>query len=99
MEGHAELQQFGSLTKSTPARCCSCSCSQRMSCCRCLDKAATRRGPKQPGAKSERWLYTVTQVEEVKRMLGFIPIMIATIIFNTVYAQMSTVFVEQVRGP
>ncbi len=30
-------------------------------------------------------------------MLGFIPIMIATIIFNTVYAQMSTVFVEQVR--
>ena len=41
----------------------------------------------------------MTQVEEVKRMLGFIPIMIATIIFNTVYAQMSTVFVEQVRGP
>ena len=32
-------------------------------------------------------------------MLGFFPIMIATIIFNTVYAQMSTVFVEQVRAP
>ena len=63
--------------------------------CRCLDKAATRKGPKRPG-KDERWLYTVTQVEEVKRMLGFIPIMVATIIFNTVYAQMSTVFVEQV---
>lgn len=50
--------------------------------CRCLDKAATRRGPKQRG-KEEGWLYTVTQVEEVKRMVGFLPIMIATIIFNT----------------
>ena len=50
--------------------------------CRCLDKAATRRGAKQPG-RGEKWLYTVTQVEEVKRMLGFLPIMVATIIFNT----------------
>ena len=50
--------------------------------CRCLDKAATRRGAKQPG-QGEKWLYTVTQVEEVKRMLGFLPIMVATIIFNT----------------
>lgn len=35
-----------------------------------------------PGTQ-EKWLYTVTQVEEVKRMLGFVPIMISTIIFNT----------------
>jgi hypothetical protein len=39
--------------------------------------------PKQLPGKEEKWLYTVTQVEEVKRMLGFVPIMIATIIFNT----------------
>ena len=39
--------------------------------------------PKQLPGKQEKWLYTVTQVEEVKRMLGFVPIMIATIIFNT----------------
>ncbi|KAK9918205.1 hypothetical protein WJX75_002247 [Coccomyxa subellipsoidea] len=61
---------------------------------RFLDRAATHM-PKQLPGKEEKWLYTVTQVEEVKRMLGFVPIMIATIIFNTVYAQMSTVFVEQ----
>lgn len=36
------------------------------------------------------------QVEEVKRMASFVPIMVATIMFNTVYAQMTTVFVEQV---
>jgi hypothetical protein len=38
------------------------------------------------------------QVEEVKRMAGIVPIMIASIVFNTVYAQMSTVFVEQVTA-
>ena len=31
-------------------------------------------------------------------MAGIVPIMIASIVFNTVYAQMSTVFVEQVNG-
>ena len=30
-------------------------------------------------------------------MASFVPIMVATIMFNTVYAQMTTVFVEQVR--
>lgn len=49
---------------------------------RCLDKAATRRANQAPGTE-DRWLFTVTQVEEVKRMAGFVPIMIATIIFNT----------------
>lgn len=39
------------------------------------------------------------QVEEVKRMASFVPIMVATIMFNTVYAQMTTVFVEQVPPP
>ncbi|EIE19573.1 PTR2-domain-containing protein [Coccomyxa subellipsoidea C-169] len=61
---------------------------------RWLDRAATPMPQRAPG-RQEKWLYTVTQVEEVKRMLGFVPIMIATIVFNTVYAQMSTVFVEQ----
>ena len=37
-------------------------------------------------------------MEEVKRMAGIVPIMIASIVFNTVYAQMSTVFVEQARA-
>jgi hypothetical protein len=36
------------------------------------------------------------QVEEAKRMAAFVPVMVATIMFNTVYAQMTTVFVEQV---
>ena len=31
-------------------------------------------------------------------MAGIVPIMIASIVFNTVYAQMSTVFVEQARA-
>ena len=31
-------------------------------------------------------------------MASFVPIMVATIMFNTVYAQMTTVFVEQVRA-
>ena len=62
------------VTRSAPEACCAV--------CRCLDKAATRRGAKQPG-RGEKWLYTVTQVEEVKRMLGFLPIMVATIVFNT----------------
>jgi hypothetical protein len=49
---------------------------------RCLDKAATRRPNQAPGTQ-DKWLLTVTQVEEVKRMAGFVPIMIATIVFNT----------------
>ncbi len=39
--------------------------------------------PQRAPGRQEKWLYTVTQVEEVKRMLGFVPIMIATIVFNT----------------
>ncbi|KAK9827716.1 hypothetical protein WJX81_004356 [Elliptochloris bilobata] len=62
--------------------------------CNFLDRAATKR-PGLPADSDDRWLYTVTQVEEVKRMASFVPIMLATIVFNTVYAQMSTVFVEQ----
>jgi peptide/histidine transporter 3/4 len=37
----------------------------------------------------------VTQVEELKLILGLLPIGATTIIFSAVYAQMSTLFVEQ----
>ncbi|XP_043695862.1 protein NRT1/ PTR FAMILY 8.3-like [Telopea speciosissima] len=45
---------------------------------------------------SNPWrLCTVTQVEELKLLIGIIPIWATSIVFSTVYAQMSTMFVEQ----
>ena len=36
------------------------------------------------------------QVEETKRIIGLLPVALSTVMFNCVYAQMSTMFVEQV---
>ncbi|XP_043695866.1 protein NRT1/ PTR FAMILY 8.3-like [Telopea speciosissima] len=45
---------------------------------------------------SNPWrLCTVTQVEELKLLIGIFPIWATSILFSTVYAQMSTMFVEQ----
>ncbi|KAL2621052.1 hypothetical protein R1flu_001257 [Riccia fluitans] len=67
---------------------------------RFLDKAATP-GPndlkmvKEQSLTSPWRLVTVTQVEEVKILIRMAPIWLATIVFSTVYAQMSTLFVIQ----
>lgn len=65
---------------------------------RFLDKAATvtdlhhSTGNKMP---SPWHLTTVTQVEEVKIVIRLLPIWATTIVFATVYSQMSTLFVLQ----
>ncbi|XP_077250809.1 protein NRT1/ PTR FAMILY 5.2-like isoform X2 [Tasmannia lanceolata] len=57
---------------------------------RCLNKAAVKSGPNTP------WmLCSVTQVEETKQMLRMIPILIATFIPSTMFAQVNTLFVKQ----
>ncbi|KAL3680988.1 hypothetical protein R1sor_023944 [Riccia sorocarpa] len=67
---------------------------------RFLDRAATP-GPndmktvKEQGLVSHWRLVTVTQVEEVKILIRMAPIWLSTIVFSTVYAQMSTLFVVQ----
>ena len=48
-----------------------------------------------PSLTSKWRLCTVSQVEELKLILGLLPIWATTIIFSAVYAQMSTLFVEQ----
>ncbi|BBN13587.1 MFS transporter, POT/PTR family, peptide/nitrate/nicotianamine transporter [Marchantia polymorpha subsp. ruderalis] len=65
-----------------------------------LDKAATPGINDLQTIKGQSFLsswrlVTVTQVEEVKIMLRMAPIWAATIVFSTVYAQMSTLFVLQ----
>ncbi|KAI5069392.1 hypothetical protein GOP47_0015693, partial [Adiantum capillus-veneris] len=58
-----------------------------------LDKAAVIT---EDGVNSNSWeLCTVTQVEELKLILNMLPIWGTSIVFFTVYAQMSTLFVEQ----
>ncbi|CAM6081549.1 unnamed protein product [Calypogeia fissa] len=61
---------------------------------RCLDKAAIRTDSDVPPSSPWR-LVTVTQVEEVKLLIRLLPIWVTSIVFATVYAQMSTLFVEQ----
>ncbi|XP_019188319.1 PREDICTED: protein NRT1/ PTR FAMILY 5.2-like [Ipomoea nil] len=57
---------------------------------RFLDKAAVESGESSP------WrLCPVTQVEETKRMLKMVPILMATIIPSTVAAQAHTLFIKQ----
>ncbi|XP_019188522.1 PREDICTED: protein NRT1/ PTR FAMILY 5.2-like [Ipomoea nil] len=57
---------------------------------RFLDKAAVESGETSP------WrLCPVTQVEETKRMLKMVPILMATIIPSTVVAQAHTLFIKQ----
>eukprot|EP00249_Psilotum_nudum_P022038 c28351_g1_i1 orf=394-2361(-) len=64
-----------------------------------LDKAATETDADTVCVTSmSPWrLCTVTQVEEVKILIRILPIWATTIIFSTVYSQMSTLFVEQGR--
>ena len=65
--------------------------------CRCLDKAAVISAAEiNSGDFSNPWrLCTVTQVEELKIVIRMSPVWAIGILFNAVYAQMSTLFVEQ----
>ncbi|KAH9794242.1 protein nrt1/ ptr family 8.3 [Citrus sinensis] len=64
---------------------------------RCLDKAAVVSDAEiKSGDFSNPWiLCTVTQVEELKILIRMFPIWATGIVFSAVYAQMSTLFVEQ----
>ncbi|GAA0151456.1 transporter [Lithospermum erythrorhizon] len=64
---------------------------------KCLDKAAViSDSEKKSGDYSNPWkLCTVTQVEEFKILLRMFPVWATGIVFSAVYAQMSTMFVEQ----
>ncbi|GLJ41763.1 hypothetical protein SUGI_0864250 [Cryptomeria japonica] len=63
----------------------------------CLDKAATEtENEKCKVGNINPWrLCTVTQVEELKSIIRFLPILASAIIFTTAYSQMCTLFVEQ----
>ncbi|KAH9611374.1 hypothetical protein KSS87_021305 [Heliosperma pusillum] len=63
----------------------------------CLDKAAVvSEADMKIGDFSNPWrLCTVTQVEELKILIRMLPVLATGIIFSSVYAQMSTMFVEQ----
>ncbi|KAB1205930.1 Protein NRT1/ PTR FAMILY 8.3 [Morella rubra] len=63
----------------------------------CLDKAAVLSDAEvKSGDFSNPWrLCTVTQVEELKILIRMFPIWATGIVFSAVYAQMSTMFVEQ----
>ncbi|KAM7254944.1 hypothetical protein ACFE04_020185 [Oxalis oulophora] len=63
----------------------------------CLDKAAVISDTElKTGNFSDRWrLCTITQVEEFKILIRMFPIWATGIVFSAVYAQMSTMFVEQ----
>ncbi|XP_074294287.1 protein NRT1/ PTR FAMILY 8.3-like [Silene latifolia] len=63
----------------------------------CLDKAAVvSESDMKTGDFSNPWrLCTVTQVEELKILIRMFPVLATGIIFSSVYAQMSTMFVEQ----
>ncbi|XP_045824159.1 protein NRT1/ PTR FAMILY 8.3-like isoform X1 [Trifolium pratense] len=64
---------------------------------RCLDRAAILSdAERKSGNYSNLWrLCTVTQVEELKTLIRMLPIWAAGIVFNSLYAQLSTLFVEQ----
>ncbi|KAL5554175.1 hypothetical protein UlMin_041576 [Ulmus minor] len=63
---------------------------------KCLDKAAVISDAEISGGDFNPWkLCTVTQVEELKILISMFPIWASGIIFSTVYAQLSTTFVEQ----
>ncbi|CAH9094970.1 unnamed protein product [Cuscuta europaea] len=63
----------------------------------CLDKAAVISDAElNIGNYTNAWrLCTVTQVEELKSLVRMFPIWATGIVFSAVYAQMSTMFVEQ----
>ncbi|CAH8379582.1 unnamed protein product [Eruca vesicaria subsp. sativa] len=64
-----------------------------------LDKAAvveTESDETKEAAAKSRWkLCTVTQVEELKALIGLLPVWASGIVFAAVYSQMTTVFVLQ----
>ncbi|XP_010276263.1 PREDICTED: protein NRT1/ PTR FAMILY 8.3-like [Nelumbo nucifera] len=64
---------------------------------KCLDKASVVTDHESESDDfSNRWkLCTVTQVEELKILIRMFPIWATGIVFSAVYAQMSTMFVEQ----
>ncbi|KAJ7546235.1 hypothetical protein O6H91_08G031400 [Diphasiastrum complanatum] len=62
---------------------------------RFLDKAAVVDVKGGISPPSPWKLCTVTQVEEVKIIIRILPIWASSIVFSTVYSQMSTLFVEQ----
>ncbi|XP_023914628.1 protein NRT1/ PTR FAMILY 8.3 isoform X1 [Quercus suber] len=64
---------------------------------KCLDKAAVVSDAVSKSEEfSNPWrLCTVTQVEELKILIRMFPIWATGIVFSAVYAQMSTMFVEQ----
>lgn len=64
---------------------------------KCLDKAAVISNAENTAEDySNPWkLCTVTQVEELKILIRMFPIWATGILFSAVYAQMSTMFVEQ----
>ncbi|CAN7028430.1 hypothetical protein Bca4012_043326 [Brassica carinata] len=68
--------------------------------CRYLDKAAVISDEEsKSGDFSNSWrLCTVTQVEELKILIRMFPIWASGIIFSALYAQMSTMFVQQGRA-
>ncbi|KAM7463346.1 hypothetical protein LguiA_031467 [Lonicera macranthoides] len=63
---------------------------------KCLDKAAIVSEVESKNGDYNPWkLCTVTQVEELKILIRMFPIWATGIVFSAVYAQMSTMFVEQ----
>ncbi|XP_030468145.1 protein NRT1/ PTR FAMILY 8.3-like [Syzygium oleosum] len=63
---------------------------------KCLDKAAVLSDAEAKSGDYNSWsLCTVTQVEELKILIRMFPIWATGIVFSAVYAQMSTMFVEQ----
>ncbi|CAN0908203.1 Protein NRT1/ PTR FAMILY 8.3 [Linum grandiflorum] len=64
---------------------------------KCLDRASVLSDAElKNGDFSNSWrLCTVTQVEELKILIRMFPIWATGIVFSAVYAQMSTMFVEQ----
>ncbi|KAJ7942754.1 protein NRT1/ PTR FAMILY 8.3-like [Quillaja saponaria] len=64
---------------------------------KCLDKASVLSvADTESGVVINPWkLCTVTQVEELKILIRMFPIWATGIVFSAVYAQMSTMFVEQ----
>ncbi|KAL3020092.1 hypothetical protein AAZX31_05G125900 [Glycine max] len=64
---------------------------------KCLDRAAVASAAEsKSGDYSNKWrLCTVTQVEELKILIRMFPVWATVIVFAAVYAQMSTLFVEQ----
>ncbi|MCO5576208.1 hypothetical protein L7F22_030016 [Adiantum nelumboides] len=60
---------------------------------RWLDRAALASSDEE---KTNPWrVCTITQVEEVKCLLRIVPFFIAGVIFNTIIAQLTTLFIEQ----